>query len=482
MRAKDQLVHTFERQIVQLTADSSSWRNRYAVLKHAYVITKQRHDALLKTTEVLEQANVTLERDNTALKQDAATQQDYCVATLQKEDALEILRKSHTRLQSERAALQQQLAQKERDLGSANASLQKEYDAVKQNLETRDRELQRLYSALAERNRERTLQREPIQVPTSFYAHCDISQRGPQWEKHASRRLEGESAQMNEGMQGGRSGSDDWQPNSFLETILNTVAQQEYDEPMQGIKTIAEPTHPEEQEPIVESTVLDISEYNPVAREVTPGISAYGETSSHGVIFDIGEPPLIQNDDHPLLFHDEDASGSSKRDEPTSLIPPSIEPSLTSTQTVDIPTPSPSLSHNDTDSEEESDLDGDELVSQSDGSYSDGEGLYVRQHIDRRFEHGEFSMSQSPTISSASLASTLVPLRKLEQFPRPGLGKAHGESHSSGSSKYSASSPGRGKRGEKSNWPASSTSFVSAPAPRNSLSGIKIKLPVQHLS
>ena len=222
VRAKDQLVHTFERQIVQLTADSSSWRNRYAVLKHAYVITKQRHDALLKTTEVLEQANLTLERDNTALKQDAATQQDYCVATLQKEDALEILRKSHTRLQSERAALQQQLAQKERDLGSANASLQKEYDAVKQNLETRDRELQRLYSALAERNRERTLEREPIQVPTLFYAHCDISQRGPQWEKHASRRLEGESAQMNEGMQGGRSGSDDWQPNSFLETILNT--------------------------------------------------------------------------------------------------------------------------------------------------------------------------------------------------------------------------------------------------------------------
>lgn len=55
-----------------------------------------------------------------------------------------------------------------------------------------------------------------------------------------------------------------------------SVAQQEYDEPMQGIETIAEPTHPEEQEPIVESTVLDISEYNPVAREVTPGVSACG--------------------------------------------------------------------------------------------------------------------------------------------------------------------------------------------------------------
>ena len=67
VRAKDQLIRTFERQIVQLTADSSSWRNRYAVLKHAYVITKQRYDALLKTTEVLKQSNVTLERDNTAL-------------------------------------------------------------------------------------------------------------------------------------------------------------------------------------------------------------------------------------------------------------------------------------------------------------------------------------------------------------------------------------------------------------------------------
>ena len=55
-----------------------------------------------------------------------------------------------------------------------------------------------------------------------------------------------------------------------------SVAQQEYDEPMQGIETIAEPTHPEEQEPIAEPTVLDISEYNPVAREVTPGVSACG--------------------------------------------------------------------------------------------------------------------------------------------------------------------------------------------------------------
>lgn len=106
-------------------------------------------------------------------------------------------------------------------MGSANASLQKEYDALKQTVDNRDRELQRLYSALAERNRERTSERDPFQVPT-FYAHCDISQRDSQWEKYASRRLEGESAQMNGGMQEGRSEPDDWRPNSFLETILNT--------------------------------------------------------------------------------------------------------------------------------------------------------------------------------------------------------------------------------------------------------------------
>ena len=53
-----------------------------------------------------------------------------------------------------------------------------------------------------------------------------------------------------------------------------SVSQQDYDEPMQGIEPAQTVIELEEQEPIVESTVLDISEYNPVAREVIPAVSS----------------------------------------------------------------------------------------------------------------------------------------------------------------------------------------------------------------